>query len=114
MIKFENINMQSLVDVATGVVFLLFVFKILDYISNLKPQAYPIFVNPPSKKRKDFTESTKKATVLQQWYICNDCRQSTQFWEFHHKDGVRSNNSPSNCEALCPNCHAEKTRIKKA
>jgi len=27
-----------------------------------------------------------------------------------HKDNARSNNKESNCAALCPNCHAVKTR----
>jgi len=31
-------------------------------------------------------------------------------WDFDHKDGNRYNNSPSNCQALCPTCHAKKTR----
>jgi 5-methylcytosine-specific restriction endonuclease McrA len=31
-------------------------------------------------------------------------------WDYDHIDGNRSNNDPSNCQALCPNCHAKKTR----
>ena len=36
-----------------------------------------------------------------------------KLWDYHHIDGDRSNNRPSNCEALCPYCHAEKTRNRK-
>jgi 5-methylcytosine-specific restriction endonuclease McrA len=31
-------------------------------------------------------------------------------WDYDHIDGNRSNNKISNCQALCPNCHAKKTR----
>ena len=31
-------------------------------------------------------------------------------WDYDHKNGDRSNNKLSNCQALCPNCHAKKTR----
>ena len=34
-------------------------------------------------------------------------------YDFDHKDNDRSNNSYSNCQALCPICHAIKTRKKK-
>lgn len=38
------------------------------------------------------------------------CDFPADIWDFDHKDGNRSNNSPGNCQALCPNCHAKKTR----
>ena len=31
-------------------------------------------------------------------------------WDYDHKNGDRSNNKLINCQALCPNCHAKKTR----
>jgi 5-methylcytosine-specific restriction endonuclease McrA len=31
-------------------------------------------------------------------------------WNYDHKNGDRSNNKITNCQALCPNCHAKKTR----
>lgn len=31
-------------------------------------------------------------------------------FDFDHIDNDRSNNDFSNCQALCPNCHAIKTR----
>ena len=36
-----------------------------------------------------------------------------KIWDFDHIDGDSSNNSLSNCQALCPNCHAKKTRKTK-
>jgi HNH endonuclease len=37
------------------------------------------------------------------------CKESSGVWDFDHIDGNGSNNAPSNCQALCPNCHAKKT-----
>jgi len=72
------------------------------------------YIQPIAKPlpRKDFTDTTKRDTIIRQGFVCNSCYQPTKHWDFHHISG-RSNNMPSNCEALCPNCHAEKTRKKK-
>jgi len=61
-------------------------------------------------KRKSFSKATKKQTLMMQGNICNSCKKPSKLWDFHHKDGNRSNNVSSNCEALCLDCHAEKTR----
>lgn len=37
------------------------------------------------------------------------CKRNTGVWDYDHKNGDRSNNKKSNCQALCPNCHAKKT-----
>jgi len=63
--------------------------------------------------RKDFADTTKRDTVIKQGFVCNSCRNRSNFLDFHHMNGDRSNNCPSNCEALCPNCHAAKTRKRK-
>jgi hypothetical protein len=31
-------------------------------------------------------------------------------WDYDHKDGNRGNNKASNCQVLCPTCHAKKSR----
>jgi hypothetical protein len=33
--------------------------------------------------------------------------------DWDHKNGKRHDNSESNCQALCPNCHAIKTRSNR-
>ena len=63
-------------------------------------------------KRKDFSKKTQKIILQIQKHRCNDCRKYYELLHFHHKDGNRSNNEISNAEALCPNCHAKKTRRK--
>jgi len=65
------------------------------------------------RKRKNFSKLTKKLTLLKQGFLCNWCKQPSKHWDFHHIDGNRSNNRPSNCEALCPVCHTEKTRKRR-
>jgi len=78
----------------------------------IRDHSPPVNYNPKPKAipRKDFSDSTKKSTKMIQGNVCNSCKNSTIFWDFHHKDGNSSNNRSSNCEALCPNCHAKKTR----
>ncbi|MFL6423011.1 MAG: HNH endonuclease, partial [Nitrososphaeraceae archaeon] len=48
--------------------------------------------------------------IQKQHHKCAICKRGTSVWDFDHKDGNRSNNRLSNCQALCPNCHAKKTR----
>lgn len=73
------------------------------------------YIQPITKPlpRKDFTDYTKKETKIRQGFVCNSCKKPTAFMEFHHINRNRANNSFSNCEGLCPNCHAEKTRQAK-
>jgi len=71
-------------------------------------------MNDP-RTRKNFSEAFKKLIRKSQKNKCGKCEEKLEEGkiEYHHIDGNRSNNSLSNCEALCPNCHAEKTRKKR-
>jgi hypothetical protein len=62
------------------------------------------------KERRYFSAEVKKQVLRDQNYKCAICKRSTGVWDYDHKDGNRSNNKISNCQALCPNCHAKKTR----
>ena len=64
-------------------------------------------------KRKYFAKKARIATLTKQNYKCNMCKKKLDEINYDHIDGNRSNNSVSNCQALCPNCHAKKTRKKK-
>lgn len=59
-----------------------------------------------SPKRQNFTEPQKEECRERQDGKCNKCKKPPPRWEYHHKDGNRSNNSNSNIEGLCPNCHS--------
>ena len=63
-----------------------------------------------TKERRYFSAEVKKQVLIDQKYKCAICKKSIGVWDYDHKDGNRSNNKISNCQALCPNCHAKKTR----
>ena len=66
------------------------------------------------KARRNFSKSTKELVLREQKNRCKDCAKKSKNWDFDHIDGDSSNNILNNCQALCPNCHAKKTRsIKK-
>lgn len=52
-------------------------------------------------------------------YIRNDVEEKDQglfdgaSYQCDHKDGNRSNNTYENCQLLCPNCHAVKTKYER-
>ncbi len=60
--------------------------------------------------RKHFSEETKEKVLIAQAHRCADCKRILTVVEFDHMNGDRSDNSSSNCQALCPNCHAYKSR----
>ena len=63
-----------------------------------------------SKKRKNFPKSVREIILIKQAFRCKACKKGFPKLHFDHIDGDRSNNSFSNCQALCPNCHAKKIR----
>ena len=82
-------------------------------IAENSPKSYFNPISTISKKplpRKDFPDSIKNLIRLKQGNRCSKCRQVLNVVNFDHIDGNRSNNDISNCQAMCPNCHAVKTR----
>jgi HNH endonuclease len=63
-----------------------------------------------TKKRRYFPADVKREVLKDQNYKCAICKRSAGVWDYDHIDGNRSNNDIFNCQALCPNCHAKKTR----
>jgi hypothetical protein len=62
------------------------------------------------RERRYFPESVKRQKLREQNYKCAICKRSAGVWDYDHIDGNRSNNNPHNLQALCPNCHAKKSR----
>ncbi len=60
--------------------------------------------------RKAFPKLVKQMTLIKQDFCCKDCKKYSEVLEFHHKNGDRSDNQPSNCEALCLTCHRKRHR----
>ena len=62
--------------------------------------------------RRQFSKLVKQKVLIRQNFRCKSCLNSLEIVDFDHTDGDTSNNDISNCQALCPNCHAKKTRNK--
>ena len=62
-----------------------------------------------SGKRHGWNEQEKEMVRDRQDGKCAKCGKNPPRWEYHHKDGNRSNNSLSNCQGLFPNCHSVET-----
>jgi hypothetical protein len=62
------------------------------------------------RERQHFSDSVKQNILRKQDHKCAHCKRILNVVDWDHKNGNRSNNNESNCQALCPNCHAIKTR----
>jgi hypothetical protein len=62
------------------------------------------------KEGQRFSDSVKEKVLEKQHHRCADCNRVLNVVDWHHRNGDRSDNKESNCVALCPNCHAIKTR----
>jgi hypothetical protein len=65
------------------------------------------------KERQHFSDSIKEKVLEKQRFRCADCNRMLNVVDWHHKNRDRSDNRESNCVALCPNCHAIKTRTHR-
>lgn len=62
------------------------------------------------RERQHFSDSVKESVLRKQNHKCAHCKRILNVVDWDHKNGDRSNSNESNCQALCPNCHAIKTR----
>jgi hypothetical protein len=62
------------------------------------------------KERRGFSQYVKENILRKQDHKCAHCKKLLNVVDWDHKNGDRSDNRESNCQALCPNCHAIKTR----
>jgi hypothetical protein len=62
------------------------------------------------KERHPFPDLVREKVLEKQHHRCADCNRVLNVVDWHHKNRDRSDNRESNCVALCPNCHAIKTR----
>jgi len=80
-------------------------------------------INKEDLSRKKFSSEVEHRTLENQDFRCNnpDCRKQigvvkgrVVHYDFDHVDGNSYNNDPSNCQALCLNCHREKTERERS
>jgi len=64
--------------------------------------------------RRGFSESIKEQVLRQQNHRCAECNRVLDVVDFDHIDADKTNNDISNCQALCPNCHAKKSRNERS
>ncbi len=64
--------------------------------------------------RKHFSESDKENVLRKQNHRCIECNRVLDVVDFDHIDADKTNNDISNCQALCPNCHAKKSRKERS
>lgn len=62
------------------------------------------------KERRGFSRYTQARILKRQNHKCVFCRKTLDVIDYDHKNGDRSDNRENSCQALCPNCHAIKTR----
>jgi hypothetical protein len=69
--------------------------------------------NKKQKDRRDFPDTIKERVLKKQNHRCANCKRLLNVVDWDHKNSKRYDNSESNCLALCPNCHAIKTRTRR-
>jgi hypothetical protein len=62
------------------------------------------------QERHGFPDIVKERVLKKQNHRFAHCKRLLNVVDWDHKNGKRHDNSESNCQALCPNCHAVKTR----
>jgi len=65
--------------------------------------------DPEKLGRQGWTEVEREQVRINQDGKCARCQRPPPRWEYDHIDGNSNNNSLSNCQGLCPNCHSVKT-----
>ena len=69
--------------------------------------------NKKREERRDFPDTIKERVLKKQNHRCANCKRLLNVVDWDHKNRKRCDNSESNCQALCPNCHAIKTRTRR-
>ena len=95
--------------------FLLFsiIFFVIDRGNSSSTQTY--ITQYKDLPRKPFPEWVKQSTMQNQDGKCNMCGipLNNYIAQYDHADNDKTNNQPSNCQALCANCHSEKTKMNR-
>lgn len=89
-------------------------FKIAEFLAEYDSQhpqlpAHTVETAPPNEYSLDWDIIRKKKKEAVSW-VCEKCKIDLtayrSFLHVHHQNGLKYDNSPSNLEALCVECHA--------
>jgi hypothetical protein len=94
-----------------GIVILIVVFVLVKVIpkGRTTSQTTGEYVRVPLPRRS-FSKDVQHQTLMRQGVKCAMCGEFSKTWDADHKNGDRSDDSPHNCQMLCPNCHTYKSR----
>jgi len=107
---------EQTIYISIGIVAIIIIVGIIIGVSRKQsePESYQ------DTPRLNFSSDVEEQTLKNQDRRCNDCqtpigevRGRIVWFDYDHKDGNHSNNEPSNCQALCKNCHQMKTERER-
>lgn len=98
--KYQLGGEDSTLAIGIGIIILIIIVAVA-----FSRKGRPAFV-----ERRGFSSTTKETVLRRQDHKCSHCHKLLDVVDYDHVDGDRSNNDASNCQALCPNCHAKKSR----
>ena len=84
------------------------------YTANTTPQMKRMMRSGGQSTKRSVSETKKKYVASQQNWMCANCKEQLKAsFEVHHKRDLRfgGTNHISNLEALCRNCHGNKTML---
>ncbi len=103
-------NLRSIIEdapILSGLILLFLIIMIVIAVKRNKSRKKP-------QERKGFSQSVRHNVLRKQNHKCAHCKRLLNVVDYDHKNGIRSDNNERNCQALCPNCHAIKTRREKS
>ena len=102
--------LQPLVGIIMAIVLItVFAIVIKDRLTNPTSSYNNTDYSYTPTVRRGWTPDEKEQVRIRQDGKCAHCGKPPPRWEYHHVNGDRSDNSMSNCEGLCPNCHSVET-----
>ncbi|QLH06968.1 HNH endonuclease signature motif containing protein [Nitrosopumilus ureiphilus] len=102
--------------VVIGVIIFIIIIAVIAKTSQSKSE--PEYTEKQS--RRSFGREIESQTLRKQDNRCNDCGRRIGlvngrlvYFDYDHIDGRSWNTDPSNCQALCKNCHTHKTERER-
>jgi len=92
--------------IGVGIVLFIIIIAVIASASKKRPQTGS--TDYSNVKRRPFSPETKDRVKERQGGRCNKCGVMPTHWAFDHIRG-RGDNSISNCQGLCLDCHQDKT-----